>query len=555
MDTTEPAAATADAALTEVIRHYFLSAAEEMRATLVRTAFSPVIYEVRDFGISIYDSRLDLVAEATGLTRFLGANDYAVRKVMEYVGVANLRPGDIVLSNYPYWNAAHVSDATLTAPVFDPDSDKPFAYLCVRAHWADLGAKDPGYVIDSTDMHQEGLVFPGTHVFRAGAAVREIHELLRYNSRMPDIVLGDLDAQVASIRTGTRRLKGILAKFDAATVDAALRRLLDHGEATARAALATLPEGSWAAEDILDDDGISDDPITMKVRVTHRAGKFEIDFAGSPPCVPGPVNLPFGSTLATCKVAFKALTTPEVASNGGHMRPLFVHADPGTLFNASYPAPTFTQWTGIVLLELIFKALAPVLPHRLAASSGGDVPGFMMIGQHPDTGATYAISNNDAVGWGATAAHDGADTRNHPCQSIVRNTPIEVMETRTPMFFERVEMVPGSGGPGQYRGGLGLRRDIRFLASGEFLTVMKKTKSRPWSLVGAGQPASTRTILFPGTDRERKVGTARTRVEAGDRVRIMTAGGGGYGDPTARDPALIEQDRIDGLAASVPEGG
>lgn len=372
---------------------------------------------------------------------------------------------------------------------------------------------------------------------------------------MPDIVLGDLDAQVASIRTGTRRLKGILAKFDAATVDAALRRLLDHGEETARAALATLPEGSWAAEDILDDDGISDDPITMKVRVTHRAGKFEIDFAGSPPCVPGPVNLPFGSTLATCKVAFKALTTPEVASNGGHMRQLFVHADPGTLFNASYPAPTFTQWTGIVLLELIFKALAPVLPHRLAASSGGDVPGFMMIGQHPDTGATYAISNNDAVGWGATAAHDGADTRNHPCQSIVRNTPIEVMETRTPMFFERVEMVPGSGGPGQYRGGLGLRRDIRFLASGEFLTVMKKTKSRPWSLVGAGQPASTRTILFPGTDRERKVGTARTRVEAGDRVRIMTAGGGGYGDPTARDPALIEQDRIDGLAASVPEGG
>ena len=550
MGATNNTTAGSDSARTEVIRHYFLSAAEEMRATLVRTAFSPVIYEVRDFGISIYDSRLDLVAEATGLTRFLGANDYAVRKVMDYIGTDTLRPGDIILSNYPYWNAAHVSDATLTAPVYGPDNGQPFAYLCVRAHWADLGAKDSGYVIDSTDMHQEGFVFPGTHVYRGGAPVREIHELLRFNSRMPDTVLGDLGAQVAAIRTGTQRVEGILAKFGTDVISTALGRILDHGEEVSRAALGALPEGSWTAEDILDDDGITDDPITMKVRVTHKSGRFEIDFAGSPACVPGPVNLPFGSTLATCKVAFKALTTPDTSTNAGHMRPLSVHAEPGTLFNASYPAPTFTQWTGIVLLELIFKALAPILPDRLAASSGGDVPGFMMVGKHPDTGETYAISNNDSVGWGATATHDGADTRNHPCQSIVRNTPVEVMETRTPMFFERVEVIPGSGGGGQFRGGHGLRRDIRFLAAGEFLTVMKKTKSPPWSLQGGGQPVPTRTILFPGTPQERKVGTARTSVVAGDRVTILTAGGGGYGDPATRDSNAVREDQRDGLDVS-----
>ena len=548
-----------DGATTEVIRHHFISAAEEMRMTLTRTACSPVIYEVRDFGISIYDSRLDLVAEATGLTRFLGANDYSVRKVIDYVGREGLGPGDVILSNYPYWNAAHTSDATLTAPVFAQDGGQPFAFLCVRAHWADLGAKDAGYVIDSTDMHQEGLVFPGTFVFRRGEPVREILEIIRFNSRSPDIVLGDFDAQIAAIRTGQRRLAGLLEKFGGDRIDAAIGRILAHGEAAARRALADVPEGLWSATDFLDDDGITDEPILMKVTVTHRDGRFGIDFAGSSPCVAGPVNLPFGSTLATCKVAFKALTTPGEPSNGGHMRPLDVHAEPGTLFHATYPAPTFTQWTGIVALELIFKALAQAMAERLPASSGGDVPGFMMIGVHPDTGSAYAISNNDAVGWGATTRHDGADTRNHPCQSIVRNTPIEVMETRTPMFFDRLEIIPDSGGAGRYRGGVGLRRDIRFLADGEFLTVMKKTKTRPWALLGGASPDATRTILFPGTSRQRTVGTIRVAVAAGDTVSIRTAGGGGFGLPRERSPADsaadIEDGYVTGSGAAPDLGG
>ena len=297
------------------------------------------------------------------------------------------------------------------------------------------------------------MVFPGTFVYRRGAPVREILEIIRFNSRSLDIVLGDLDAQIAAIRTGQRRIAGLLLKFGADRIDAAIGRILSHGEAAARRALAEIPEGQWSASDFLDDDGITDDPVPMKVTVTHRGGRFGIDFAGSPRCVAGPVNLPFGSTLATCKVAFKALTTPGEPSNGGHMRPLHVHAEPGTLFHATYPAATFTQWTGIVALELIFKALAEAMADRLPASSGGDVPGFMMIGVHPDTGANYAISNNDAIGWGATICHDGADTRNHPCQSIVRNTPVQIMETRTPMFFERVEIIPDTGGAGRYRGG------------------------------------------------------------------------------------------------------
>lgn len=539
-----------DGATVEVVQSYLTAAANEMRATLIRTAFNPVIYEVLDFGISIYDAAMDLIAEAPGLTFFLGANDYSVRKVMAHVGPENVEPGDIVLSNYPYWNAAHTYDATLLAPVFDPSDGRLFAYLCIRAHWMDLGAKDPGYVLDSTDMHQEGVVFPGTKVFRRGQANDEIIDLIRFNSRMPDLVIGDLNAQVAALRTGERRLHEIVAKFTRPRLDAAIASIMDHGERTTAAALANLPQGRWTASDIIDDDGISDEPVAMQVTVTIQDGVFEVDFAGSAPATRGPVNMPFGSTLAMCKVVFKSVTSPDRPSNAGQTRALKVKAEPGTLFHAVYPAPTFTLWTGIVGLELIHKALAKAMPDRMAASSGGDVPGFMMIGTHPDTGQMFAISNNDPVGWGATPCHDGASALIHLSESIVRNTPLEVLETKTTMLIERAELRPDSGGAGQYRGGLGLHRDIRFLTDGEFLTVMKKTKSPPWALEGGRETDPNTVILFPGTERERRVSTKRTAVAAGDRVTLLTAGGGGYGDPAKRDRQRVREDVAEGYVSA-----
>ncbi|MEM8589402.1 MAG: hydantoinase B/oxoprolinase family protein [Pseudomonadota bacterium] len=536
-----------DGATLEVVRATLLSVAEEMRTTLMRTAFSPVIYEVRDFGISIYDRNLDLITEAPGLTRFLGANDYAVRKVIDFVRVDRLAPGDVVLSNYPYWNAAHTYDATLIAPVFSDAGDLPVAYLCIRAHWLDLGAKDPGYVLDSTDMHQEGLVFPGTKLVKAGRLDQELVDIIRFNSRMPDAVMGDVNAQLAALATGQRRMQAVLQRFGPDRLRQATDALLAYGERITARGLADLPQGEWHAVDWLDDDGIGDVPIRMAVTVRHRDGRFEVDFDGSAPAAKGPVNLPFGSTLATAKVAFKALTSPFEPTNGGQMRALSVKAAPGTLFHAVYPAPTFTQWTGIVALELIFKALAQAMPERIQACSGGDVPGFMMIGTHPDSGRAYAISNNESVGWGATVRHDGRLAGSHLAQSVVRNTPVEVLESRTAMRMDRLELRPGSFGSGRFRGGPGLRRDIVFTADGEFLTVAKKTRTRPWGLAGGGEPEPTTVVLFPGTNRERRVGTARTEVQAGDRIAVLTAGGAGYGDPADREARAEREDRLDGL--------
>ncbi|MFV2010888.1 MULTISPECIES: hydantoinase B/oxoprolinase family protein [unclassified Micromonospora] len=548
---------TLDGATAEVVRSYLISAAEEMRATLIRTSFNPVIYEVHDFGMSMYDADLRLIAEATGLTFFLGANDFSLAKGVEYVGRENLHRGDIVLLNYPYWNAAHASDATLFAPVFmpdpadaDPDADGDLVgFLCVRAHWMDLGAKDPGYVLDSTDMHQEGLIFPGTKVVSRGEPVPEIIELIRFNSRMPAEVLGDLHAQIAALRTGERRLLEILAKFGRPTVAAAVDAIIADGEARSRAALAALPQGSWTATDWVDDDGITEDPVKMQVTVTIADGTFTVDFAGSSPAVPGPINMPYGATEAICKVILKSLTSPDQPSNAGTIAPLRVRAEPGSLFHAVYPQPTFTLWTGIVAVELILKALAQGMPDRLPASSGGDVPGFMMVGIHPDTGQLFAVSNNDPVGWGGTREHDGMNAATHVSGSTGRMTPIEVLEARTGMFFERFEMRTDSGGAGRHRGGVGLRRDIRFVTPGEFLSVIKKTKSAPWALDGGGQPDPNQVIVHPGTDRERRVSTKRTPVVPGDRVTLLTAGGGGHGDPRRRDPAAVREDVAEGYVS------
>ncbi len=539
-----------DSSTTSVIHSYLGSAAEEMRRTLIRTAFSPVIYEVLDFGISVYSKDLDLIADAPGLAFFLGANDYAIRKGVEHVGVENLEPGDIVILNYPYWSSAHAADVAMFTPVFDDGEDAPFAYVCIRAHWLDLGAKDPGYVLDSTDIHQEGLILPALKVYKRGRPDREIVDLIRFNSRLPDNVLGDLEAQVAAVNTGIRRLKQIRRKFGGEQLETAIEGILDYGERVTRKALLDLPDGTWEAEDIMDDDGIDDVKIPMRVKVTIDGDRFVVDFSASPDMVAGPVNIPFGLTQTISKVALKILTTPSHPSNAGCFRPLDVVAPPGNLFHAVYPAATYTQWAAMIAMELVFKALAKAMPDRIAACSGGDVPGFLMYGKEPETNRDYAISNNEPVGWGAACNHDGSNALNHISTTMIRNTPIEVLEAKTGMQFESVELRCDSGGAGNHRGGLGIRRDIRIVWPGHFLSITKKSKTPPWALAGGLSPEPNTMHFFPDTERSKKTGTHRAAVEVGDRIVSISAGGGGHGHPWKREPQKVLDDVLDGYVST-----
>jgi N-methylhydantoinase B len=365
---------------------------------------------------------------------------------------------------------------------------------------------------------------------------------------MPDLVLGDLEAQVAATRTGERRLMELHRKFGGGALDDAVTQIIAHGEAVARRELAKLPRGTWTATEVVDDDGVSDAPVPIAVTVTIDDGGMHCDFSASSPAVPGPINMPFGLTQTVCKLVLKSLTTPDLPSNAGHFAPLTVIAPPGNLFHAVYPAATFTLWTAHLALELVYKALAQGMPERLAASSGGDVMGFMMVGRDA-AGQLYAVSNNDAIGWGGTSGHDGANATNHISGSLVRNTPIEVLEMKTGMFMESFELLPDSGGAGRHRGGLGEKRRIRFDTPGEFLSVTKKTLTAPWALDGGDESRPNAVRLFADTPGERSVGTHRAQVAAGDIVECLTGGGAGYGPARLRDPAAVLNDVLEGYVS------
>jgi len=537
-----------DGATVEVIRNYVVSAAEQMRRTLVRSAFNPVIYDVLDFGISVYNADQQLMAEATGITHFLGANDRALLEGTRYVGIENMAPGDVYLLNYPYWNGAHSYDAMLFAPVFSGGREMPSAYLAVRAHWMDLGAKDAGYVLDSTDMHQEGLIFPGTRIVHKGEVVRDITELIRFNSRLPELTLGDFHAQLSALRVGERSLHQIWEKFGIDTVDQAIRQVIEHGEAVARKAVAALPNGSWSAIDYIDDDNITDDLIEIKVTVSIAGDEITADYTGSSPAVKGPVNLPIGSTEGIVKATFKSLTTPNEPANAGHFAPLTVIAEKGSIFNAQYPSATFTQWSAIVATELVHKALAQIL-EEIPASSGGDEPGFMALGRDSRTGLDYVVSNNEGIGWGATRDHDGGNAQQHPSQTTVRNTPIEVLEHKGAIFHERLELIQDSAGAGRYRGGVGVLREVRYLDEGEVLSMKKKSKTRPWALCGGLEPEPSEMVIWPDTPESKRVGMYRAAMKVGDRFINRTAGGGGYGNPLEREIEAVVSDVFNGYVS------
>ncbi|MCU4753206.1 hydantoinase B/oxoprolinase family protein [Halobacteria archaeon AArc-curdl1] len=559
-----------DAATVEVVRNYLTSAATEMQRTLIRTAYNTIIYEILDFGISLYDRDRNLIADSPGLALFLGANDFALEKLIEHVGEENMEPGDVLIMNYPYWSSTHTLDVGVFAPIFregadvDAEDNELIGYAATRAHWLDLGAKDAGYVLDSTDVHQEGVIFPGTKVYKRGEPDEEVLDLIRFNSRIPDKVIGDLNAQIAAIRTGKRRLRELNDKYGSDTVDECIDRIHDHGEQTARDAVRDLPDGTWSAVDYA--DGSTGDLIRIEVEVTIDGEEFSVDFSGSSDQVEGPLNIPLGMTETVCKLCFKSITTPTEVSNAGQYAPLSVYAPEGNLFNASYPAPTFTIWTGIVSIDVVYKALAKALPETVPASSGGDLNDIMLYGEDPETGRQFVEANNDAVGWGATNDHDGANAVMHISETMVQNIPVEVFENKAPISFDELSLRTDSGGAGEYRGGLGLRRDFRIEHPVGALSIIQKTKKPGWGIDGGEPGAKNGIVLDLDDDADERVqilvdntdlyddgntwaGFFRGNFVPGEVISNRTGGGGGYGNPYDRDPEAVLEDVTDGYVS------
>lgn len=538
----------ADAITTEIIRHGLLAAAEEIARNLCRTAYNTVVYEIHDYGIGIHDAQGDVVADAPGIAVFTRGNDAGIKHSIEYLGKEAMEPGDVFILNYPYWSSAHTLDPLVFAPIHH--DDELIGFASCRVHVTDLHQKDPGYVLDSTDRSQEGVVFPASKLYRRGEHNDDVFNIIRFNSRRPKHTIGDIQAQVSACFTGVKRTQELAQRYGNATLTEAMKSINDHGEQLARIALEKLPKGTWNAVDFVDDDGINkDELVKMSCTVTVTDDEMVVDWTGSSENVEGPINLPLGQTEALSSLIFKAMTTPDSPVVAGNFAPLRVVTVPGSVMHAVAPMPTFTLWTGLLAGEVILKALSKGMPQLVPASSGGDVCSMMGLGVNPRNGEAWQEATNEAVGFGATADFDGEDGIMQLSEPGCLNNPVEVLEAKSSMIIDSYGYRPDTGGAGRHRGGVGVQRTYRFTAPSTGICLVYKTKTRPWSIDGGNEGEPNVIILNPGTDREVHQGGSYNVLDTGDVLVNATGGGGGYGPAFERDPEAVAHDVRNGFVS------
>jgi N-methylhydantoinase B len=534
-----------------VVHNALTTAAREMRDTIQRTSFAPVIYEDRDFACGLLDADGATLAEAPGLTAFMGTLSPCWRRCLETIDRSELAAGDVVIVALPDYTGSHPADMALFAPIFH--GDRIFGFTASKAHLIDVGAKDP-YPTDSTDAFQEGLRLPPVKLYRRGVLNEEIGGIIRVNSRAPEVIWGDIHAQIAAFRVGERACQRLLDKYGFEVVTGCIAEMYDHAERMARAAIRTMPAGTWSAEDHLDDNGVErGKPVPVKVSVTidPEAAEITFDYTGSAAQQVGPTNAPVVGTISISRMMGKILTTPVAPANEGSFRPIKVIAPAGSIFNAGSTAPTnLYGWPEMNAVEAVIKALGGVFPDKLPAGSGGDLCGVLRYGFYPDTGKMWYEANIDGVGQGASAIADGESAMVHISEACSRNLPVEIEETKDPVIVERYELIADSGGPGRFRGGLGVRRDYRLHAPARIISVLERCTSPHWGVAGGRPGARNYGVLESSIHGQVEITkTPDMPMADGDLISIRTGGGGGYGDPFERDPEAVRRDVIDGYVS------
>ncbi|UCC88110.1 MAG: hydantoinase B/oxoprolinase family protein [Anaerolineales bacterium] len=537
----------------EIVRHALIAAADEMKINLMRTAYNTIIYEVLDFSVGLFDRNGDIISQAAGLPIFLGNLGEAVKVVSQDVGLENFVAGDIYLINDTYTSGTHLNDVTVISPVFVDNGQELIGFAASRAHWLDMGGRDPGgWFTDTTEIYQEGLRMRSVRLYEAGKPNRSIFQIIRDNVRYADSLMGDLRAQIAAGRTGEQRFQAIVDHYGLKTVAACITQIHDEGEQISRNAVARMKDGVYSAEAFMDDDGVSVDRPKVKVTVTVSGEEMTIDLTGSEPQCAGPINCGLAATISGVRVAFKCVTSPFTPVTEGDFRPLKIVVPDDSMFNAQLPAPSGVY--GIILMTLcdvIFKALAEAIPDQIPAAHYCDVCAVFIFGTDPRTGRPYLHVEPEGGGWGALANRDGENVLIAIADGDTRNVPVEVLEARFPLRVERYEVRQDSGGPGKFRGGLGHYRDYLTLDHDAFLTtVQERTKCPPWGLAGGKAAAVNALIVNPDTPEAESINKVNAKpVKSGSRISVRTGGGGGYGNPFERDSELVRLDVVRGYVS------
>ncbi|MDM5196739.1 hydantoinase B/oxoprolinase family protein [Fictibacillus enclensis] len=523
----------------EIVKDSLVAIGEEMFYALARTSMSPIIYEVLDYASGLTDSKGQLLTQGNGVTGFIGMLSFMVRETLErYNKSGDLKPGDIFLINDPYGGGgSHLCDVGLVMPIFY--EGELVAFSANKAHWTEVGGKDAGSMsTDSTEIYQEGLQFPCVKIYDEGKLNQAVVDIIAANVRFPDLSLGDLWAQVAALKTGERRVQEICDKYSKEIVVNSINYLLDHGEQLALKSLRELPQGTYEAVDFIDDDGIEEGPFRVQVKVEITEDEFICDFRGSHPQVTGSINTSLTGLVSAVRTVYLAVTNPSQDVNDGSFRPLRVITDEGSIFNAVRPAPVSMYWESMLFgTDLVWKALAPVVPHRLSAGHFLSVCVAILTGQHQDTDERFLIVEPSVGGWGGAQGFDGASGQFCILDGETFNIPVEVCETRNGVLVDEYSLYTDGAGAGEFRGGHGVVRSYQALTDHQVFTAsFGRHKYNVWGADG-GNDGSTNyfEIVKASGEVDGPFGKYNQYpLNKHDVARLVTATGGGYGDPLHR---------------------
>ena len=534
----------------EVIKGVLTYATEEMGIVLRNSAYSPNIKERMDFSCTLFDHKKRLAAQAEHIPVHLGSMQLAVQKGLEEFK-GKLENGDMILFNDPYISGTHLPDITLICPIFH--EDKIIAYSTNKAHHSDVGGKAPGSMAgDATEIYQEGIIIPPVKFIKKNTVDEEIASILLSNIRTPEIRLGDLRAQMAANLLGKQRILETVNRYGVETLHKVMQEIMDYSERRMQIEINKMSKGRCSAEDYLENTGTSNRKVKIKVTITIKKNQIFIDYTGTDNQVNGPVNAVLGVTLSGVYYVLRCLTDPTVPMNDGCYRPVKVHVPEGTLMNPTPPAPVAggNVETSQRNVDVLLKAFAQILPEKVCAACQGTMNNIAVGGINPENGKPWTFYETIAGGFGGRKGIDGVDTV-HTHMTNTMNTPVEVIETVYPIRFLKYELREDSGGPGKWRGGVGLERSWMLLAPSAILSVLaERTKIPPWGLYGGKSGAKGEYYILKANGKRIKLKSKCTvKIEKGDILTVRTPGGGGYRNPLERNPELVHRDVLDGMVS------
>jgi len=535
-----------DPVTVEILRNALNSSAEDMNATLIRSAYTPIIYEGGDCVVALLDADHQVLGQSAGLPIFLGNLEACTRATEERFGREVWQPGDVWILNDSYLGGTHLNDVTIFGPVFVGQT--LVGFTASRAHWIDVGSKDPGGSMDSVSIFQEGLRLGPQKLVSGGVDERAVIDTIGTNVRFPYPTTGDMHAMIACIKMGEKRLQELVERFGLETLELARDEIFRQTELLERAMIAQIPDGVYTAEGVLDNDGIDlETPIPIRLRITVTGEDIDFDVTESADQTVGPVNCGVSQAVSALRVGYKLLVSPDLPGNGGSFRTMTTQVREGSVLGARSPAACQWYFSHLgLLIDMVARALAPALPDHVAGASFGDSMIFLSAGVDPRVGREFVSLEATVGGWGAWNGSDGETALINNVNGSLKDIPIEVHETRYPWRITEYRIRPDSGGAGRWRGGNGVVRTYEAQTDLSVSLWFERSRQPAWGLFGGDDAVGPEVIVNPGRDDERRLLKVNgMRLRKGDVVRCATGGGGGYGDAVERSAADVRADVLD----------